>query len=544
LEREYECVIVDEAHRARRKNHGLDKEHYKPEPNNLYDYLMTISKKTRSMLLATATPIQLYPVELWDLLNILSQKNDSVLGSLASNWRNKQKIAEGFELITGQKEKTFCTHKNWDWIRNPLPPVHEDTVFQILRNKSKMTDEAFVSSRKFGDFEQGTKKRLDKLIKNGFFQNHNPYIRHVVRRERAYLENTIDPETKEPYLKRIEVELFGENDSETLVLSGYMKEAYELAEAFCEELGKRSKNAGFMKTLLLKRVGSSMIAGKNTGLKMLNEWNTSFLDVEETEDDENRSDLKNLTGEETTLLEHFVRALEANESTDPKYHRCKELLLGKKWLERGVIIFSQYYDTAFWVAKKLSLDIPQEAISLYAGGDKSGIFVGGEFKKVEKEQIKSKVQNRELRVLVGTDAASEGLNLQKLGSLINLDLPWNPTKLEQRKGRIQRIGQVFDKVFVYNMRYRDSVEDKVHKILSKRLKNIYGIFGQLPDVLEDVWINVALADKEEASRIIDNIPKKHPFESRYNNGVSHSNWEGCSDVLNQKEKRRYLKKGW
>ncbi len=254
--------------------------------------------------------------------------------------------------------------------------------------------------------------------------------------------------------------------------------------------------------------------------------------------------MKNLTPQEIVLLERFVHALEANESTDPKFLRCKLLLKEQNWLERGVIIFSQYYDTAHWVAEKLSMEYPVEAIGVYAGGDKSGIFTAGEFKKTEKEMIKTKVQNRELRLLIGTDAASEGLNLQKLGSLINLDLPWNPTKLEQRKGRIQRIGQVYDTVFVYNMRYKDSVEDKVHKMLSKRLQNIYGIFGQLPDVLEDVWINIALDNKEKALQIIDNIPEKHPFESRYNNGVRHSNWEQCSEVLNKREKRKYLKKGW
>lgn len=65
----------------------------------------------------------------------------------------------------------------------------------------------------------------------------------------------------------------------------------------------------------------------------------------------------------------------------------------------------------------------------------------------------------DVALVVGTDAASEGLNLQKIGSLINLDLPWNPTRLEQRKGRIQRIGQVRDDVYVYNLRYRGSVEE-------------------------------------------------------------------------------------
>ncbi|MBW9235081.1 DEAD/DEAH box helicase family protein, partial [Leptospira santarosai] len=80
LAKDYECVIVDEAHRARRKNLGDKKELQSPDPNNVYEFLLKISKKTKSMLLATATPIQLYPIELWDLMNILSQKTDSVLG--------------------------------------------------------------------------------------------------------------------------------------------------------------------------------------------------------------------------------------------------------------------------------------------------------------------------------------------------------------------------------------------------------------------------------------------------------------------------------
>ena len=107
------------------------------------------------------------------------------------------------------------------------------------------------------------------LLSNDFFQKHNPFIRHVVRRERIYLENEIDPATNESYLQKINVELHGESEEESLILTGYMKEAYELAEEFCKLLAQRVKSAGFFKTLLLKRIGSSLEAGKLTGQNVL-----------------------------------------------------------------------------------------------------------------------------------------------------------------------------------------------------------------------------------------------------------------------------------
>src|SRR5438552_3556425 len=98
---------------------------------------------------------------------------------------------------------------------------------------------------------------------------------------------------------------------------------------------------------------------------------------------------------------------------------------------------------------------------------------------LSRDEINRKVQGESIRLLVGTDAASEGLNLQRLGTLINIDLPWNPTRLEQRKGRIQRIGQARTEIWIANLRYRGSVEDRVHKVLADRLEAIHGLFGQI-----------------------------------------------------------------
>ncbi|MDR1961650.1 MAG: helicase SNF2, partial [Gracilibacteraceae bacterium] len=137
------------------------------------------------------------------------------------------------------------------------------------------------------------------------------------------------------------------------------------------------------------------------------------------------------------------------------------------------------------------------------------------------------------------------LNLQALGTLINIDLPWNPTRLEQRKGRIQRIGQLADAIYIYNMRYKDSVEDKVHHKLSERLQAIYSLFGQIPDVLEDVWVAMAQRDEERAELAISSLPQKNPFVLKYEETIPDcGDWEKCAVVLDKQDELKELRKGW
>jgi superfamily II DNA/RNA helicase len=215
-------------------------------------------------------------------------------------------------------------------------------------------------------------------------------------------------------------------------------------------------------------------------------------------------------------------------------------------MDLGCILFSQYYATVRWIGDQLAM-LPEFSgvdIGLYAGDGKSGLWRDGQFRKQDRESLKLAVRRGELKVLLGTDAASEGLNLQRLGSLINVDLPWNPTKLEQRKGRIQRIGQVRSEVWVANLRYRGSVEDKVHKALADRLEAIHGLFGQIPDTLEDVWVQVALNDEAAARRLINSASEtRNPFDIKYNK-VEDDDWESVTTVLRPEAIRRILKRGW
>jgi superfamily II DNA/RNA helicase len=304
-----------------------------------------------------------------------------------------------------------------------------------------------------------------------------------------------------------------------------------------------------------------MFAGFSTGTGMLNNWVNDYEeeDIEESsignnEENNTSSDspFKNLTKEEIELLESFVKLLDIHKDRDPKYDLLKKIItenyIVEPWLNKGCIIFSQYFDTIKWVCDRFALDFPSISFGLYAGSDKSGIYENGMYCRKSKEDIKKMVRNKQLKLLFGTDAASEGLNLQALGSLINLDLPWDPTRLEQRKGRIQRIGQEREEIYIYNMRYKDSVEDRVHTLLASRLKNVQDLFGQIPDTLEDIWVEVALNKIEAAERQLNSFAENdiHPFYNKYQNqeNVKPINWEDCSVVLDNYEKRKHLSKGW
>jgi superfamily II DNA or RNA helicase len=543
----FECVIVDEAHHARRQNLDEGRDGEKPDANNLLDFLYELSPQTTSMLLATATPAQLRPVEAWDLLDVLSRGSEAVLGGPWSLWRRAEKA---LGLVMGDVRRPDDELEMWDWVRTPFPPRTEHMDFEILRRLLDMTDDRVSAAG--GDWEKlgrPGQARVRQMFPR-FVEQHNPIIRHIVRRTRKYLEETRDPETGEPFLAPIAVELHGERDDDAIRLPPYLREAYALAEEFCQTLGARMRGSGFLKTLLLRRVGSSFAAGRKTAEQMLGSWQeieTGQAALEEDEEEREAAPAdamsRTLTGEERALLQRFVDALEANQERDPKYAVVLDTLTTRRWLGKGCIVFSQYYDSVRWLAGQLMVDLPGEPVGVYAGSGKSGIWADGRFTPTSREDIKQRIRRGEIRLLIGTDAASEGLNLQRLGTLLNLDLPWNPTRLEQRKGRIQRIGQLNDTVQIYNLRYLGSVEDRVHHLLSSRLQDIYTLFGQLPDVLEDVWIDVAMGETERARQIIDAVPHRHPFEVKYQR-IATINWESCERVLASSAKSTMLRRGW
>ncbi|ORC33984.1 hypothetical protein B4O97_13935 [Marispirochaeta aestuarii] len=559
LSLEWEGVIVDEAHRARRRKlPSQDKigepiRNPKAEGNKLYAFLSEISSRTRSMLFGTATPVQMHPIEAWDLLRLLSYGSDHVLGGTGSNWRKPQ---EALPYLLGDAVPPRSETDRWEWLRNPFPPSWEDNAFRQARLQLHLKDtQAYVSGEytNYHNLPVAAKVPIS-LAASQLFTRYHPFLRSIIKRTRDYLEATIDPKTNQPYLQKINIKLY----DEAIPLQSYLYTAYKQAEDFCKALAARVKSAGFFKTLLLRRIGSSLEAGINTVRVLLNNWSDSIVLEEEDDyfdfmDDipgTESTELKTLTSEEKVLLQQCLQNLEMGRSqidADPKLDTIIEYLNYYDFAKKGCILFSQYYDTAWYIGERIVEHYPDQYIGLYAGSGKSGIWIEGQFHKREREEIKARVKDHSIRLIVGTDAAAEGLNLQSLGTLINIDLPWNPTRLEQRKGRIQRIGQHLETIEILNLRYKDSVEDKVHERLSGRLQAIHALFGQIPEVLQNVWIKAAIEDLEEAQKYIEDFQNKakNPFQGRYEqmDGVP-QDWDTWKEVVNKHEKIQELRKGW
>ncbi len=112
-------------------------------------------------------------------------------------------------------------------------------------------------------------------------------------------------------------------------------------------------------------------------------------------------------------------------------------------------MFSEYTDTVEYLRERL-VSYYGRTLGCYRGAG-GQVWDGQKWRSVSKGEITDTLHQGKLRILLCTDAASEGLNLQAVGAIINYDLPWSPSKVEQRIGRIDRIGQELAEVLVVNL---------------------------------------------------------------------------------------------
>lgn len=537
-------VILDEAHKARAKR---AQDGSRDGENNLLKFMEQMAANSGSVLLGTATPIQLNPVELWDLAFLLHQGAPQVLGQGATEWRRQRSM----EFLTGARPWPRDEIARWGLFKDPLPPRGEHAAFRYIRDSENLPDSKLTGPR----WDQLSASDREEFLDawGEISERHNPIIRRIIRRTRPMLE-------ERGLLPRIAVinhpnaaDRLPERwfDGEGLQMGPAFREAYETAERFCRVYAARRPAAGFLKTILLRRIGSSPLAGLSTARAMLERAEDAGTDQTEISDNEAApKPAAPLDEGEMALLRTVVRSLEAVvQEPDPKIEVILHYLQKQDWLQsHGAILFSQYFTTAEWVALRLADAFPSEPVAIYAGGGRSSVIRGGSRQLVDRDKIKKAVQAGEIRLLAATDAACEGLNLQRLGAQINVDLPWNPSRLEQRKGRVQRIGQVRPAIHVVNLRYAGTVEDEVYAALSSRLGDIFAALGQLPDSFEDEWVKAVLNDRDAVRFFPDRVDTaRPPMEMRYARDIADDeglDWEFTANVVSERHLTEFLRKGW
>jgi hypothetical protein len=189
---------------------------------------------------------------------------------------------------------------------------------------------------------------------------------------------------------------------------------------------------------------------------------------------------------EISQLQDLERtALRVRQSgTDRKWDELSRLLQNNSSMfdaeghRRKLVIFTEHRDTLNYLSERIRALVGKpEAVVIIHGG------VGREERRKAQESF---THDKEVEILVATDAAGEGINLQRAHLMVNYDLPWNPNRLEQRFGRIHRIGQT-EVCHLWNLVAKDTREGEVyHRLLEKLAEAREALGGQVFDVLGQV----------------------------------------------------------
>jgi superfamily II DNA or RNA helicase len=350
----------------------------------------------------------------------------------------------------------------------------------------------------------------------------------------------------------------------------YVTEEMSRADRLAEEVaeGKRRRtNVGFALTTLQRRLASSPEAiyqsivrrrkrlenrleeerlhkrvAEMAGEEIIVDTGRRALDEEDLEDlpEDEIEEIVDLASAARTVAEleieiEYLKKLEAlardvrHRETDSKWVELSNLLLERAEMfdpngqRRKLVIFTEHRDTLNYLVEKIRklLGKPEAIVEIH----------GGMGRELRRNQQNLFVNDPDVLVLVGTDAAGEGINLQRAHLMVNYDLPWNPNRLEQRFGRIHRFGQ-HEVCHCWNLVAHETREGAVfQKLLEKLETERQALGGKVFDVLGGVFNEVALRDLLlEAIRYGDDPAVQHRLEERVGEIMSHEHYQQVIDL--------------
>ena len=448
----FSMVIIDEAHHLRNKS---------TESNELGNIL---SGLTDMMIMLSATPLNLRDEDLFNQMNIL---NPSV----------------------------FPDYQTFEALLSPVKGINR--IRKLLFKNSPALNSKIIrelNSLEAGSLGEGIAQNhliqnLKVKLKEGQKLN-SEEIAHYDRLLRSFspLNQSFTRTLKRDAIKhrvtreaiKIGVELSSEE------LDFYNQVIKVIGDAFLAR-GGESYQIGFV-TNIFHRMVSSCIPAMKEYLHWALDNNQVIGTQIISEEFDNDSQLKH-TKLTDSLREQFkLLSSKADnlEEEDSKYNKFKILVnqLLSRLKNPQIIVFSFFLRTLKYLKRRLEED-----------GYRVGL-ISGEVPLTSERGVKGRYeimedfQDKKIDILLSSEVGGEGLDFQFCQAIINYDLPYNPMRIEQRIGRIDRFGQNADKIFIASMYIKNTIDEKIFSALFERIKLVEDSVGILEPILGDELLNL------------------------------------------------------
>lgn len=511
-----DLLIVDEAHSARMSKSVSGT----TQKTRIYRMLERVSRLVPHLILATATPMQKDANEYHAILNLLG---------LPKIWQKTRNYQTSLQLISSEdspdtSDAYTAANLLLKTIREMSPDLSKLNPMEIAAVQDLLQLQEKTDQFEIGSYVQ----RNWKVFRSTFIKLHPAHLLTVRNTRRSLSQigykfpkrNLIEESIEDSmpiqlFYHKVDKYISNECFSIEQVLYpnrkislGFIRVSYRQRVASSLYSCKESLSRRYEKTLALKKIleqGNQIQSADSARLNPSLYWDSLDSDellgqdIDETDTDTSDIDfraLKRAVGIESTALSSLIREADLLLHDHGDLKICRSIALAERCLLNGdaVLLFSRYTDTIDALLREFKQvgAADKYAYAIYTG-QQSVIVTNGIEVPCDKNTLKKELFSGRIRIIFCSDAASEGLNLQAARVLINVDVPWTPARLEQRIGRIARLGQVADEVDIYNVWYPYSIEARMYHRIQTRLKATNLAIGEFPEIVA-TSIRTALLD--------------------------------------------------
>ena len=491
----WDLVVLDEAHHARRRGAGAAQE---SRPNALLRLMRELERRTDGLVLLTATPMQMHPVEVWDLLDLLGLPPEWSEAAFLQFFEDAAETNPSHDALDRMARLFRAAERRYGEIdANEVRRVADLSRLRTNRIVAALRDSASIPRRQLETAERRAAVRIAQ-VQTPIRRLISRHTRELLRR--YFKAGKMDTAIADRSVCDVMIDMTAEERALYEAVEDYISHTYNRAS------DKHRSAVGFVMTIYRRRLASSFQALRATlerhlaaitgGMEMELGLEEDALDDDTMDDMQDADEVEEktrlaLTAEEEGDIRELLEGI-ARLQPDTKLGRLKTVLhdLRRDGYEQAMV-FTQFTDTMDFLRDSLREEGDRRLMCFSGRGGE--VPDGGGWRVIDRDQAKRRFRDGEADILICTDAAAEGLNFQFCGALVNYDMPWNPMRVEQRIGRIDRLGQKHSVIRIVNLHYEDTVETDVYRALRHRIGLFQSVVGRLQPILAQLPRRIAEA---------------------------------------------------